>query len=426
MNLRKMACAFAVVVCSVSCGGGTPLGPTTDIPASTPSTGPAALYDGVISFVPGKATVTMMAVHKNGEAVATFSGTAGNGLVYRGADGTSVTMFIDAMGRPSKAISGNTVFVFDNYTSTTVDVGIVGPAGQQALVPNVPLNTAMTSLSVAERSSFYAPAGQVGDAGKGLKIISGNLQIIGCASKLAIGSIAWPALPWAITTCGSTLIGHLRDIGAINESALTRSADAVNQVSGTLGCVSAAIGGGIVDCLAKIFDDIADAAEEYDKATAEAARAVKERLLRRGTFQGTFQADGTITDYQGCIFRETWTGNFSNSVSVTLTGDGTGRAEFVYNLLRAAQGRVGGGSTNICFPYTARLGINFSLADNGSVIKGTMIATPSFTDYAATFEATLSPDRSQLVGTITQTYKGNPITSGTITGRITVAKSQAL
>jgi len=79
------------------------------------------------------------------------------GLIWTSPDGGSLTLFLDENGRPDRAVAGETIFVFDNYTGTTVDVGVISPEGQIAIARDLPIdlsNSEILEVSLIQGAGF--------------------------------------------------------------------------------------------------------------------------------------------------------------------------------------------------------------------------------------------------------------------------------
>lgn len=90
------------------------------------------------------------AFHRENEMLVPMVGDVGGsmtlkGIIWTGPDGESMTLFVDEEDRPIKVVIEGVVFLFDNHTSTTVDVAVIKSEGPVGTLRNLPL--ALDSLA---------------------------------------------------------------------------------------------------------------------------------------------------------------------------------------------------------------------------------------------------------------------------------------
>ena len=100
------------------------------------------LVDGIsVVFLSETDLVTMVATNENGDLLAPYTSSTNSmkAAVWIPSAGNTLTVWNDrdASARPGIAKFGNYVFVFDNWTGTTVDLGVIDASGNITTYENV-------------------------------------------------------------------------------------------------------------------------------------------------------------------------------------------------------------------------------------------------------------------------------------------------
>lgn len=255
------AFAFALTG-SVLSACGSQSSPTTPGGNASPGT-TAALFKGISAALTGDATLGAVAANPAGEqvGVATQSGTAGQvsrvtGATLRLPDGSNAVVFVGADGLPTHAVFGDIVVLFSGYTSSSVNIEAVTPAGivhsAVGVAVNPSLLAVLKTLTIELGSLGNAPIEELDGStrlGLVLKIAGTALSIAGCA--VAASSVAATAGGSIIIASGAclsavanvlTLINPSLDSAGLAASGLLMSAATCASGSG-VSCLSVVVSG---------------------------------------------------------------------------------------------------------------------------------------------------------------------------------------
>lgn len=230
--MKKNAKIIGIAICLLSlvavshCGGGSSTG-ETPTPETTSDYG-AVLQD--------TGSFGAIMVDKNGESLlpmverdADGNATGLTGATWTDSDGNSVTVYLDANGKPTKTVMGNYVLLFSNWSEdgTTVDIAKVYTTNNYIEVyksVSVSANIAARSKSLMGAKSTCFPACDTDTknlaellkfAGLGI-----SLGACGVATTVSLGAMALPCAGVIVTTASvltsdETWLGNLDKTGNI-------------------------------------------------------------------------------------------------------------------------------------------------------------------------------------------------------------------
>jgi hypothetical protein len=247
----------------LACGGGgsdssasLPTAPATPNQPTTPAT--PALFKGTVAVVRTDDARTPLALFaKDRSILAAIAGTDPSklaGAVYSTASGYTVTVMLDAKGRPERAtVPGGTV-VFGNYKAATVDVAIVA-GGKTAIIRDVPLpadlmqeyaalppaSAGSASMPGSSRTALAAEfdiAGWSKAIGLAVSVTScimtsGTVVAAGAAVGGPIGAVAGFAV-WSVG-CTATSLLVIAKLTNTENTELVKSADWISVLADVYG-----------------------------------------------------------------------------------------------------------------------------------------------------------------------------------------------
>ena len=166
---------------------GTSLATVSSSPRAHPSLGfSASLTDDSL--------MGAIAVHQNGEKLVALttknpSGeiTSVDGVVWVGPGGQSTTIVLGDNGLPTRAIVGDLIYLFDNYTGSSVDVAVITASGEIQIARDIPVDSSdisgLTQLSLGSRPlGFETTTGALWEVAKVMGLAT---QVVGCAVVIA-------------------------------------------------------------------------------------------------------------------------------------------------------------------------------------------------------------------------------------------------
>lgn len=185
------------------------------------------LVHGLAAVATGDPRVPYVAAHETGDrlAVVAESGRL-EGAVFMGRDGSRFTVFAGPDGLPDRAVTGETVILFSNWSSGSVDVAVVRPGGGIEVHRDVPLpEWAGVSGSASIGSPGVTAALDIGTA-----LSYAGLAVATASCVTAIIASAGLALP-----CGAAVLSAVA-LAAQDVPGLEESAGAIGLVAGVAGC----------------------------------------------------------------------------------------------------------------------------------------------------------------------------------------------
>lgn len=220
LSLLALAILLAPMGALVGCGGdGTPafaVDPGTNVAPSVPD---------LAAVQTGDPQVPVVGIHRDGSTLAALADLSGRlqGGVFRDSSGASFTVMTGPDDRPKSAILADAVILYENWTSTTVDVAVVRSDGEITLARGVPTGGASPVIG----SGFHS--NDPSDPASTLRFLGVTLSVASCVAAVVLTAGA-AALP-----CTAAIVQVA--------VALTPEDNSVIQVSGTaFGVFADAIG----------------------------------------------------------------------------------------------------------------------------------------------------------------------------------------
>jgi hypothetical protein len=248
---------------------------------TAPGCASSRLFKGQIAaaFVTKTAGVLAVAADTDGSRLGALSDSARNslvGAVFATRAGSSMTVYVDSSGLPKRAVAGGVVFLFANYTSTTVDVATVTSDGQVTVYRNSSLGSSAARVFevIRTQKGQRASSARVG-ASRSLEAdvlytspptLSTVLKTAGFAIEGAGCVISGLALPatlgasevLAAAACGSLLANVLHELKAADDLALEDSENGFGAIAAAVQCLTE----GGVDCAVLLADALINSAEQ--------------------------------------------------------------------------------------------------------------------------------------------------------------------
>jgi hypothetical protein len=217
----------------------------------------ALLFKGAIAAeVTGRPEMPFLAGSPDGSLLTTFASSDGahlSGASLRLPTGATVSVLFDEQGRPARAMIGSAVFVFGNYSGSTVDVAAIAPDGSITIARGIPvpqrpagatLPGTLAGTAVASRSpapivvALALPS--VADLQSWLAAASWGVSAAGCV----IGTMSLPAsfgvtTVLVATTCSNALAQLLAHALGQDSPELQASAQAFGSIAAAIGCIGA-------------------------------------------------------------------------------------------------------------------------------------------------------------------------------------------
>ena len=152
--------------------------------------------------------IPVIAVHENGDMLAVISGDGQTvtGAAYMTKDGDSLVVWAGADGLPRRAQGDGVIVLFGNYTDSTVDVAIMGPAGSTEILRGVAVDIPANNPQAPRLMALSPAAADVTLAGS-LRGASIMISIVGCAASAAatVGTHGL-TLPIFLKACGAAVV----------------------------------------------------------------------------------------------------------------------------------------------------------------------------------------------------------------------------
>ena len=204
---------------------------------------PSAYKNSAWKSVTGEFDI--LGVHKDGSFVAidTTPDAYSNMRVLFRSEGSSpsLLMWLDENGVPLLGDIDGNIFVFENYTGSTVDIGIIWKDGNIEILRGV--SSTGTSIvgktrlasggSLSTMSSLAMPWASI------FNVVGHGLSVGSCAISVAItlasGGIGWPL---TVLGCGATIVGLLVEANVIDNSSIEASSTAIGTFASAVDCIS--------------------------------------------------------------------------------------------------------------------------------------------------------------------------------------------
>ncbi|MEO2005003.1 MAG: hypothetical protein ABGY41_13000, partial [Candidatus Poribacteria bacterium] len=189
--LGLMLCALLA-----ACGGDE----DSEVDASEP-------YNGMAAAWTGNPNIPVIAAHEGGETLAALSddGRTVTGGVYTTKDGDSLVVWGGPDGLPRRAQGNGAIFLFENYTDSTVDVAIIGPDGSTEVLRGVAVDIPAT-VGQAPRLIGMSPRAADLTLSRAIRGTSVFISIGACAATDALSVLFHGrTLPVFIEACGAAI-----------------------------------------------------------------------------------------------------------------------------------------------------------------------------------------------------------------------------
>ncbi len=185
----------------------------------------------VAAVATGDPQVPYVAAHESGDRLGVIAeGGQLRGAVFFGRDGSTFTVFTGPDGLPGRAVAGETVVLFSNWSAASVDVAVVGPGGDIEVHREVPLPELAGPGTSAWAGSSPVAATAV-DIGTALSYAGLAIATASCVTAVIVS--AGLALP-----CGAAVLSAVA-LAAQDVPGLEESAGAIGLVAGIAGCSGA-------------------------------------------------------------------------------------------------------------------------------------------------------------------------------------------
>lgn len=257
---------------------------------------------GVTAMAITEPNIGAIAANSSGEKImALVQRDAGNriigvtGAIFVGSDGRSTTVINGSDGRPAIAYSEGHTFVFENYTASTVDVGLLFPNGSIQTFRGVMLPPSLitqlnssragdgSNQSFPQRSQASLQGAQIGlsfDLVKTIQFASLSLATAGCVAA-AIGVVTAPVA----LLCAAALVNAANTLAPEDNLGLTATSTALGGVA----CGS----GDATSCASLLLDVGTAVIQTYEQASMQNATAL--RLVKSSLTQGSGDVQITLT-----------------------------------------------------------------------------------------------------------------------------------
>lgn len=249
---RRWAPAVLAALLLAACSDG-PAGPEEDL-----------FRGSVAASLTDNPAVPAIALHEDGSRMAVLAGEgpAGvGGAVFTAPGGQSVAVHLGATGLPVRAVAGEVVFLFDNYTRTTVDVAAVHANGALHVARGLPFDSAAFAAgaqALAVNAAVSAADARLSDY---LRWAGLSLNAAGCVLTAATLPATFGASQvLSAALCGATLASIMAEVRAQDESDLLRSANAVGSLSDAVGCTRR----DVAACISLQLDAFSTVAEQVE------------------------------------------------------------------------------------------------------------------------------------------------------------------
>lgn len=285
-----------MIISVAGCGGNAPTAPSS--PAASASASPTGqLFRGqVAAAATSNSQMSAVAAGVDGSILGVLGPLAApTGAVFRSRDGASLTVLLRPDGRPDRAVVGDTILIFENYTATTVDVAILPPNGASAITRSVTIAVHSSPL-LANSGSSPSDANSAKALVAALKLAASTVDLVSCGIGLAAGLAGAPFTGLTslllVAACSSMVVTIVRIVADTEADALENSGGQMATAANTLTCLA----GNKADCVSAVLSTAASVAE----ALLLQKKAVTDELKRRmQTFDVAGRWAGTVT-ISGC------------------------------------------------------------------------------------------------------------------------------
>ena len=240
------------------------LSATLALPQTAPQQFIRVARNYFVASLINQSNILAVAAHEDGERLTIFTNLA---VVYTRPTGETASLYVSTNGLPDTVVDGQYVLLFRNYTSNSVDIGIVWPGGSNSVVRAVPLD-ASALVRLQQLHSVIAPPDATSQQARPKDVDPvqflhdvtefGLLEVslASCAVAVAATASTIVFAPVLAAACGGAFVDSYALISG-NEVANTTS-----TAFGSFLCATAFLGydlGDAADCLATAMSVVNDA-----------------------------------------------------------------------------------------------------------------------------------------------------------------------
>ena len=191
----------------------------------------------------------IVASHEEGETIAlrfNEENSELNGIHFNKDEELNYFIETTSEGLPIRGLFNDHLIFFENYTQSTVDLGILTPNGESEIFRNINISD-LSTQSLASKVQDDKTVDALKAAGLGVSIFNCALS-----SALATGT-GGIAIPLAVISCSSTLASIIATLDT-DDNIIDTGSNALSLYSGSLGCAVSATQLNPVDCIGFFLD----------------------------------------------------------------------------------------------------------------------------------------------------------------------------
>ncbi len=212
-------------------------------------------------------------------------------VTWQAPDGSNFAIFYDGSGLPTRAVENGSVILYDNWTSTTVDIAIISPDGSYSVFRELSVDPSQISaLGWPLRSAFethnFTNQNLATVLRWGSRLVSAGLCGFAIGGAIASAGATFPAAAWA---CASTVI----TIGVILTSGDNTALEATGE---TLSQFGFALCTGVLDCAAALAGIGATILGEAESTLSDQNTSVAQAENELGTITDDLLPDLAVTE----------------------------------------------------------------------------------------------------------------------------------
>jgi len=167
-------------------------------------------------------------------------------------------------------VSGSTIFVFDNYTASAVDIAVIASNGQITIARSVPL-ASLNLTSASEAMRAFASADDCGLLCKIMKTVSLAIKGAACGALIAGGA----TVPLAVA-CSARFVADLKSL--VTGKEIDESRDALGRITTIADCVASVTGLDYATCVLRLRKALAAQLDDYAKTHQPDITRAREQL----------------------------------------------------------------------------------------------------------------------------------------------------
>jgi hypothetical protein len=256
----------------------------------------------------------VVGIHQEGSMVGIHiaeNGSIDRAIFKANADSPGFQVWIGDDGLPYRGYVNGYIILFENFTETTVDLGIITPNGEteiiRKLVVDFPVSpTAWSYQNLTQSPQFSNVSSLPGNVqwSDVLHWTGHALSIGGCAASLAAAGWSLGALsPLAALGCSSAMLGLIREVVPANNPYIQASENAFGRAISIAGCTD------LAGCTSFVLGELIPVAEQaaLDYEQQQENVQLIEGVLKHGygdvqvtlTWNNTADLDIWVTDPYG-------------------------------------------------------------------------------------------------------------------------------